>query len=414
MAPPLSKYQNPAPSRQKGTEFDAISADILGSVILIVDDDELHCQLIAIILTQDGFKNLHFARDGREALQMVPDLNPDMIILDILMPNIDGLEVCRQLREMKQFKNTPIIAHTIKHNPEDRAEIYDAGVTDIFPKPVSEREVQNRVTMHLKYARMIRRLKQYYRRLTHDLEIAHSMQDALLPELSQLEKIMGSHMIDIDYQYESSHELGGDFWGVEVVDADRLFVYITDFSGHGVAASLNTFRLHSLIANYKNSPTQNITPADYLEKLNRDLFKLLPVEQYATMLCGFIDVRQDTFTYAAAASTAPVKLTMETHEITSLNPTGLPLGMIAEATYENRTASFKKGELLFFYSDALTESRDQQGRMIGDDNFVKMCRQASNHLTEDQSFLSRLLKSFDMLVVRPLHDDLTAVTLKRL
>ncbi len=411
---PSSTYQHPVPSRQKNIEFDSMPTDILGRKILIVDDDELHCQLIAIILTQDGYKNLHFARDGREALTMATGLKPDMIILDILMPNIDGLEVCRQLRAMRQFKNTPIIAHTIKHSPDDRAEIFDAGATDIFPKPVSEREVQKRVTMHLKYNRMMKGLKKYHQRLTHDLEIAHSMQDALLPELSQLEQIMESHGVDIDYQYESSQELGGDFWGIDTLDPDRLYIYIADFSGHGVAASLNTFRLHSLISNYNIPNAQNATPADYLEKLNRDLFNLLPVEQYATMLCGFIDVRQDTFTYAAAASTAPVKLNIVTGEVTTLNPVGFPLGMIAEATYENHTVSFKKDELLLFYSDVLTESRDQQGRMIGDDNFVKMCHQTNAHLCEDQSFLSRLLKSFDMLVVRPLLDDLTAVTVKRL
>lgn len=411
---PSSKYQYHAPSVQEKPEFEDISTDVLGSLILIVDDDELHCQLIAIILTQDGFKNLHFARDGREALEKAQKLKPDLIILDILMPNIDGLDVCRQLREMRQFRNTPIIAHTIKHNPEDRAEIYDAGATDIFPKPVSEREVQNRVTMHLKYNRMMKGLKQYYRRLTHDLEIARSMQDALLPKLSRLEHILESHRLNIDFQYESSNELGGDFWGVEVLDQDRLFIYIADFSGHGVAASLNTFRLHSLISNYQNTQDKNSTPAEYLEKLNRDLFKLLPVEQYATMLCGFIDVKQDTFTYAAAASTTPVKMTIGQRELSYLNPMGFPLGMIEGATYENHTVPFKKDDLLLFYSDVLTESKDQQGRMIGEDNFMELCEQTNINLSDDQSFLDRLLKSFDMLVIRPLQDDLTAVTLKRI
>lgn len=411
---PASTYQQHSDSEQENSEFDNISTDVLGSVILIVDDDELHCQLIAIILTQDGFKNLHFARDGREALRKARDLMPDLIILDILMPNIDGLEVCRQLRQMRQFRNTPIIAHTVKHSPDDRAEIYDAGATDIFPKPVSEREVQNRVTMHLKYTRMVNGLTQYYRRLTHDLDIARSMQDALLPELSRLEEIFESHRINIDSQYEASNELGGDFWGIEVLDEDRLFVYIADFSGHGVAASLNTFRLHSLISNYQNPQGRNSTPADYLEKLNRDLFKLLPVEQYATMLCGFINVKEDTFTYAAAASTTPVKVTIGQHELSYLNPMGFPLGMIEGATYENHTVPFKKDDLLLFYSDVLTESKDQQGRMIGEENFMKLCEQTNINLTGDHSFLDRLLKSFDMLVIRPLQDDLTAVTLKRI
>jgi sigma-B regulation protein RsbU (phosphoserine phosphatase) len=394
--------------------FDDVSADILESVILIVDDDELHCQLIAIILTQDGFKNLHFARDGCEALQKARDLLPDMIILDILMPNIDGLEVCRELRKMRQFRNIPIIAHTIKHNPDDRAEIYDAGATDIFPKPVSEREVQNRVYMHLKYSRLVKGLKQYHLRLTRDLEEARSMQDALMPTLGRLEDILKSHGLDIDFQYEASNELGGDFWGVEVLDMDRLFIYIADFSGHGVSASLNTFRLHSLISNYQSPDRKNTTPAEYLEKLNRDLFRLLPVEQYATMLCGIIDLKKDIFTYAAAASTVPVKLTVGTGQMTCLDPIGFPLGMIEDASYDVHEVSFAKGELLFLYSDVLTESQVQNGRMIGNEYFLEMCQQTSANLDRSQKFLDRLMNSFDQLVVRPLRDDLTAVTLKRL
>ena len=263
--------------------------------------------MISIILTQDGFRNLHFAQNGQQALQMANELMPDMIILDILMPNIDGLEVCRQLRAMKHFETIPIIAHTIKNNPEDRGEIYDAGATDIFPKPVSEREVQNRVYMHLKYARMVKDLKQYHDRLTRDLEIARSMQDALLPEAPRLESILTSHGVDIDYQYEASSELGGDFWGIDIIDDTQLLVYITDFSGHGIASSLNTFRLHSLISNYQLSRRgQNSSPAERLKLLNRTLHGLLPVEQFATMLCGIIDLKKDTFTYASAASTTPV------------------------------------------------------------------------------------------------------------
>lgn len=392
-----------------------ISEDILGSRILIVDDDELHCQMIAIILTKDGFKNLHYAYSGAEALEKARDLKPDMIILDILMPNIDGLEVCRELRAMKQFKNIPIIAHTIKTDPEARAEIYDSGITDIFPKPVSEREVQSRVYMHLKYAHMVKRLKKYYRRLANDLEEARSMQLALLPNEQLLNRISESHGVEIGNYSESSDELGGDFWGLETLDEDRIVVYIVDFSGHGVSAALNTFRLHSMIAsNLKSRHIKNRYLAKNMESLNRDLFRLLPVEQYATLLCGVIDVKKETFRYVSASSTAPLILNSDTGDITCLDPTGFPLGMIEDATYVEHMVPFKKGDLLFLYSDVFTESPVQNGRMIGDEYFQKMCQEASVNLDAGQTFLERLLKNFDMLTTRPLRDDLTAVTLKRL
>ncbi|MCF8473854.1 MAG: fused response regulator/phosphatase [Emcibacter sp.] len=407
----LSIDENDVLSRHKNIGVNGIGNDILGSRILIVDDDELHSQLIAIILTQDGFKNLFFARNGAEALERSKSIIPDMIIMDILMPGINGLDVCRTLRKIDNFRNIPIIVHTIKHSPEERAEIYDAGATDIFPKPVSEREVHNRVYMYLKYSSVVKGLRSYHNRLARDLEIARSMQDALLPRPSLLQGISKSHKIEIDFNYETSNEMGGDFWGLDVLNDDQIFIYISDFSGHGVSASLNTFRLHSLILNYQKANMGS--PAEYLEKLNHDLFKLLPVEQYATMLCGIIDVKKNIFTYAAAASTSPLKIAVGFDEVTSLDPSGFPLGMIKDATYITHEVPFKKGELLFLYSDVLTESYDQRGHMIGEDNFIKICRQASMSLHKDQNFLTRLLKFFDMLIRRPLKDDLTAVTFRR-
>jgi len=131
------------------------------------------------------------------------------------------------------------------------------------------------------------------------------------------------------------------------------------------------------------------------------------------MLCGIVDLKRDVFTYAAAASTTPVILELGTSGITTLDSTGFPLGMIEEATYDNREVPFKKGDMLFLYSDVLTESIDQKGRMIGEDYFMAMCEDTNMKLSHGRTFLDRFLKSFDMLVVRPLKDDLTAVTLTR-
>ncbi len=269
--------------------------------------------------------------------------------------------------------------------------------------------------MYLKYRQGVRGLKEYHERLARDLEIARSMQEAILPPISRLDQITQSHKLAIASHYEASEELGGDFWGIDVLDADRLFIYIIDFSGHGLSAALNVFRLHSLMWNDQNSGFDRITsPASYLEKLNRALFKLLPLEQYATMLCGIIDVRKNIFTYAAAASTAPLNLSPGGGEITDLDPSGFPLGMIGDATYDDREIAFEKGEMLFFYSDALIESLDQKGRMIGETRFREICRISNANPAKGRNFLETFTRNFNSHVTRPLCDDLTAITVTRL
>lgn len=257
-------------------------------------------------------------------------------------------------------------------------------------------------------------IKKYYDRLSDDLKIARIMQKALLPPRSKIEAISKSHKLSIASQCESPDELAGDFWGLDVVDADRLFFYMADFAGHGLSAALNTFRLHSLMSVYGNDLRDNIlSPADYLERLNRDLFVLLPTEQYATMLCGIVDLRADIFTFAAAASPAPIKMTVGLQDMIALDTSGVPLGMIGDAAYEVREIAFKQNEMLFFYSDALIESQDLKGDMIGEDKFIDLCCAASMAARPPEKFLDHFMENFDDQVARPLKDDLTAVTLIR-
>ncbi len=402
-------------SRHQNIGINGVEEDILGCCIVIIGEKSHHKPLIPATLSRDGFSNIHFIDTGPAVLQKTLELMPDMIILNMLMLQGGGLEICRALRDIDHFRNIAIIAHTPEYSPDDRARIYDAGATDIFPEPVSGREVRNRVHMYLKYRQGVRGLKEYHERLARDLDIARSMQEAILPPISRLDQISQSHGLEIASQYEASEELGGDFWGIDVLDADRLFIYIIDFSGHGLSASLNVFRLHSLMWNDQNSNFDRITsPASYLEKLNRALFKLLPMEQYATMLCGIIDVKKDIFTYAAAASTAPVKLSPRSRDVISLDPSGIPLGMIGDATYDDREIAFGQDEMLFFYSDALIESLDRKGRMIGESHFREICRTSNAGSARGLNFLEIFMKNFNSHVSRPLCDDLTAISVTRL
>jgi len=257
-------------------------------------------------------------------------------------------------------------------------------------------------------------IKKYYDRLSDDLRIARVMQNSLLPTRAKIEEISKGHKLNIAYQCESPDDLAGDFWGLDVLDDDRLCFYMADFSGHGLSAALNIFRLHSIMSVYGHELRDNIlSPAEYLEKLNRDLFALLPTEQYATMLCGIIDLKRDVFTFATAAPPAPVKMTVGLQDMIALDPSGVPLGMIEDAVYEVREIPFKKTEMLFFYSDVLIESQDKKGDMIGEDKFIDFCCEASMAARPPEKFLDYFMEKFDSHVVRPLTGDLTAVTLIR-
>ena len=108
--------------------------------------------------------------------------------------------------------------------------------------------------------------------------------------------------VRLDWHYQPSSELGGDWWGVHAIDDDKFSVFVVDFSGHGVGSAINTFRMHTVLDDLKSLSAR---PAQYLSVLSDMLFSLLPRGQFATMLYAVVDVLENTVVYASAGHTAP-------------------------------------------------------------------------------------------------------------
>jgi len=238
---------------------------------------------------------------------------------------------------------------------------------------------------------------------SEDIRLARAMQSELLPQPELLARIRWSTGLAVTGFHESSSDLGGDLWGVDLLDEHRVALWLADFSGHGVTAALNVFRLHALISNLDDLRGR---PGSFLGELNRRLEDVLPVGQYATMLYGILDVRARQFTYAAAAAPAPVKVALD--DLGSLvgDGSGLPLGVAAGGAYGERKMAFLPGDLLFMASDALAESPDEGGTRIGGGGVVDLVR---GTVAGGAINVDGVLAPFLATVRRPLHDDLTAI-----
>ena len=246
-------------------------------------------------------------------------------------------------------------------------------------------------------------LESFRARVEEDLRAARVMQEELLPRPEDVLTIQERYGVVIEAHFETSSELGGDIWGVQAIDDDRFALFVADFSGHGVTAALNTFRLHTVL----ESLTQDVEePGTYLQSLNRRMAALLPTGQYATMLYGVIDVSANRLRYAAAA--APRPLMGNADGITAADGSGLPLGVTKSITYETREVPFDPGGLLFLYSDALLECGREKGMALGKQGVAELVQDAVRRHGLDVP-LQTILAPFFARVDRPLSDDLTAV-----
>jgi phosphoserine phosphatase RsbU/P len=237
-----------------------------------------------------------------------------------------------------------------------------------------------------------------------DLRSAQAMQVELLPTAHDIAAIDARYGVRVSGLFETSADLGGDIWGLDILDDHRFALYLADFSGHGVAAAMNTFRLHTLV---RNLPEGRDRPGDYLAQLNRNLSELLPVGQYATMLYGVMDVAAATFTYAAAAAPHPLVVALDGSEATLGDGSGLPLGVSRATVYAERCLAVPPGSLLFLHSDALGETPLKVGKCLGSAGIVDMVKRGM--AAGAGGGVDALLAPFLAAVRRPLRDDLTAV-----
>ncbi|WP_428645120.1 PP2C family protein-serine/threonine phosphatase [Roseibium sp.] len=330
-------------------------ARFANSRILVVEDNSVVLTLITRFLNHYGLRQIRPARNGLEALEIAAEWLPDLIITDLYMPVMDGVEFCRSIRAGRALDDVPVLVLTGIENHEERTAVFEAGATDLISKPVYHLELAGRLQVHLERSQLIRRLTEYKERIALELDQARTMQADMLPDRMLVSEVLETYPVDMASHYQPSIGLGGDLWGLRPLCPNRLFVYILDFSGHGVGAAINTFRFQA----YYNSLRDIDTPGQVLNQLNSFLSGILPVGQFATMFCAIIDFECGELTYSSAGA-PPALLRPEDGEagFLPLDGTGFPLGITANADYEDKIQGFPPGSSLFLYSDALVETPD--------------------------------------------------------
>lgn len=249
-------------------------------------------------------------------------------------------------------------------------------------------------------------LQGYRERLEGDLEAARDSQRALIPKDEALAAIEKDAGVRITYYFEPTSELGGDIWGALPLEDGGFALYLADFSGHGVAAALNTFRLTTLIQEHREERGR---PAAYLEFLNERLKEQLPTGQYATILYGVVEPKAGVFRYAAAAAQRPLVVDLRTGDIVVGEGRGLPLGAVSGAKFQERELPIGPGKMILLSSDALSETVDGDGRSLGKEGVVELLRRTALEKGVEANAWT-LLGLFFQFASRPLKDDLTLLT----
>ncbi len=380
--------------------------------VLLVEDDPGDAYLVMRELAncrRPQFHVVHAASLAAARLHLAAAV-VDVILLDLSLPDSAGMGTVAQVQAVAP--DTAIVVLTGLDDPAVADAVLEAGAQDYLTKDMdmsrqlsrSIRYALSRMMAQVERRDLVRRLESEQARLNQELDGARQMQMALLPNADMTAQTLVRHGLMVEGVVEPSEAVGGDVWGCFQMGENAIGIYTFDFSGHGITAALNSFRLHALIDDHAELRQD---PAGLLQKLSMALGQLLRRGQFATMFYGVIDFAAETLTWSGAGHPPPILL--GDGETRFLNANGLPLGVGDGTGYFNRTARFCRGTSLFLYSDAMSEAEEPEGVFFGEDNVLTLAHVA---VAGGGRCLDRLLAAFKARVELPLADDLTAVLVR--
>jgi len=242
--------------------------------VLLVDDAKANLDILVEGLKADY--KLSLALNGARALQVAARTPPDLVLLDIVMPCLDGYEVCRRLREMPETAEVPIMFLSSLEEVQNKTRGFEAGANDCLTKPFDMLEVKARVGALLKSKAYNDAIKE---QIAGELRVAREIQMGMLPR--SFAAAEHAYQVRIGAVLEPAREVGGDLYGVCAAGPDRLLIFVGDVSGKGIPASMfmiRTISLAQLLAKEISKPEL------ILARLNDELVADNPSGMFVTFL----------------------------------------------------------------------------------------------------------------------------------
>jgi sigma-B regulation protein RsbU (phosphoserine phosphatase) len=331
--------------------------------ILLVDDNPTNLQVLFQTLEGVGCKLL-IAKNGNGALAIAGKARPDLILLDIMMPDIDGYEVCRQLKDDPATANIPVIFLSALGETEDKVKGLHLGAVDYITKPFQPDEVIARVNTHLTIHRLKREVESQKDQLEHELEVVSEVQRKLLPK-----KLPEIDRFKLAAHYETSRYAGGDYYDIINVSETQWGFLIADAEGHSAPAAVLMAMTCALFRAY---PEPAEDPAAVLRYINQHLCKVAE-PSFMTALYAIYDATQQTMRIARAGQPLPMIYRSDENKAFEVNCPGVyPMGIEPyDIDIPVTEIKLMPGDRFLVYTDGLSERFNDSGEIYGEERLLK-------------------------------------------
>ena len=372
-------------------------------LILIVDDTPTNIGVISGAL-RDSYKT-KVATNGVKALAIAAEEEkPDLILLDVMMPEMDGYQVCSRLKADATTREIPVIFLTGQTSPEDETKGFAVGAVDYVHKPFSPAVVKARVQSHILLREARAQLAKQLLDINAEFEMARQIQLSILPHtLPKLAEL------DIAARYLPMTAVAGDFYDFIDVDEKHLGILIADVSGHGLPSALIASMLQvALTAQAANAPE----PGKILTGLNRALCGKFTYN-FVTAAYVYLDLKDNFIRYAGAGHPPLFLSRLSSGKASKVVENGLVLGMVPDAVYETIELPREPGDRIVLCTDGILEAPNPAQKEFGEDRLMRFMEN-NTCLSADEfadAFLHELSLWSELSTQRGQQDDITLLVI---
>jgi CheY-like chemotaxis protein len=385
--------------------------------IMIVDDTPVNLELLHKLLSAHGYQTAAFT-SGELAWQALETSAPDLILLDINMPGMNGYELCGRIKKRDDLKDIPVIFLSGMNEMVNKLNAFHTGGVDYITKPFQGEEVLIRVKTHLKIRQQQRQLKENFdalqkleqtleeslETLKKDEEAGRMVQFKLLPKNGVM---LGSY--EFTHFLKPSMYMSGDFLDYFELDDKYAVFYFADVSGHGAASAFITFLMKSFIGSFRTSYLKKIDrviidPAELLGRFNQSLIEE-NLDKFITLFFGVLDKSANKLIFANGGH-FPMPFLCSAESSRQIIQKSIPIGMFENSVYSNLVIDLPEEFSFMIFSDGALE-------IIPDDNIVKQLEFLEQLAGTVNGDITNVIRSLKLDMPESLLDDVTIMLITR-
>ncbi len=336
--------------------------------ILIADDEPVNLHLLTSLFK--GEYHVLTAGQGQECLDIAAAAIPDIILLDVMMTDMDGFEVCSRLKSAENTKNIPIIFVTALGDEDSETKGLQIGAVDYITKPISVSIVRARVKNQIIIKLQQEVIAKHRAKILEDLKAAGDIQQSLLPS-----RLPEDARAEFAWKFMPCEALGGDILNVIPLGKDMVGMYMADVSGHGPPSAMIAFLIYQMVTPHFGSVCDAsaggnavLQPEEVLNILDRE-FPLLRFGRHFTIIYVVMDLSTGILTYSNAGHCAPILLRKD-GSLERLEECGTVIG-VGAFPFGQTQVEMRQGDRLLLFSDGVFEADGPQGELYGEPRLVE-------------------------------------------